>query len=340
MNDSLVMNLGENFARIADIRTDLKSMEMLSLAYQDNIMSFISDDSEKSIQEKAKVIQQLTSSLKSKKKNTKIVIPDSATFSEIVEMPKLREKELLSAIKYQADQFIPMPIEETVIDLEILNEDKVNKKLLVLIVAAPQKLIAQVTDIAALAGLYPEAIENELSAVGRLMSFCSGINTVNSMVLLNLGYSTSSLYFYNAQLKLITDVHTFKLGQQLFLKEIEINTGLDQTKGYEAIGKIGLAKDSSVDLETILKPITEELIKETEHFIVTVKEKYHLPKLEQIALFNLASSINLLNRKMEAQLGIPVSLFNMDSVIKKNQISQGLNNQLSSFVSLTGAALE
>jgi len=339
MSDSLVLNLGENFVRLADVNADPKGLELLSLIYQDNTGSFIIEETEKGMEEKAKLIEKLTISLKSKKKNTRIVIPDGLTFSQIVEMPKLREKELLSAIKYQADQFIPMPLDETVIDLEILNEDKLNKKLLVLIVAAPQKLISTISDLVSMAGLYPESIENELSAVGRLLSFYSGLSNLKSTVFLNFGFSTSSLYYYNHELKLITDIHNFKLGLELFLKEIQINTNLDILKSRDAIQKIGLNKDASLDLESILKPSTEELIKEIETFLFTIKDKYHLSKIEQIFLFNQASLINYLSQKITSHFGIPVSLYNMTNFIKQNQITQGLNNSLSPFISLSGAAI-
>ncbi len=33
--------------------------------------------------------------------------------------------------KYQADQFIPLPLEETAIDLDIIYEDKANKKIVI-----------------------------------------------------------------------------------------------------------------------------------------------------------------------------------------------------------------
>src|SRR3989338_1652765 len=100
------------------------------------------------------------------KKRLNIVIPDGFTYSQIIKMPRLKEKELLSAIRYQADQFIPMPIDETSLDLEILYEDKVSNNSLVLIIAAPQKLIDRVQNLSEQEGLYPEAIENELSATG------------------------------------------------------------------------------------------------------------------------------------------------------------------------------
>src|SRR3989339_1843428 len=131
---------------------------------------FCSADDEKNLDIQAQRIKKLVDSLKITKKNVNVVVPGSLTYSQILVMPQLNEKELVSAIKYQADQFIPMPIEETNIDLEIIDEYKAEGKLLILIVAAPKKLIEKIQTTVELSGLVPESIENELSASSRLIS--------------------------------------------------------------------------------------------------------------------------------------------------------------------------
>ena len=115
------------------------------------------------IEDEVTQIRKLIGSLKISK-NVSLIIPDALTYSQILTMPFLNEKELISAIKYQADQFIPMPIEET-IDIEVIEEitgENKKEKSLLLIVAAPKKVIEKVQTTAELAGLNPESVENEL----------------------------------------------------------------------------------------------------------------------------------------------------------------------------------
>jgi len=132
------LDIGENLIKVVDAKSAPNRLEVQSMGFAEGELNFFSSDVEKTNESQTSKIEKLISSLKISKKNVAIVIPDSVTYSQILEMPKLNEKELISAIKYQADQFIPMPIDETNIDLEILSENEKESKLLVLMVAAPK----------------------------------------------------------------------------------------------------------------------------------------------------------------------------------------------------------
>lgn len=339
-DNNITVDLGENSVRVADAHGVNDQIEVLSLGYQSDSLPFYINETEKIVYDEAKMIENLIATLKIKKKSANVVIPDGYTFSQIIEMPKLKEKELLSAIKYQADQFIPMPLADTALDLEILSEDVQNKKLLVLIVAAPQKLITRVTKVIELSGLIPDTIENELSSLGRLLSTMPQIIQDGSKVLfLNFGYSTSSLYFFDTEKKLILDVHTFKLGYVLFLKEAQITTNFDIAKTKEILKSIGISKDASLDIEKIVHPVTDELMREVEKFTYLLKEKYQIEKIDHMFIFNEAHNINMISQKMEERFGIPTSLFDFAGNMKSNQIVNTFSQEISSFVSAISGCL-
>src|SRR3989344_3128798 len=166
-DDLISLNLAENIVRIAKAKNADGKIQIDLLSQQTDTPSFFDSDTKKVSDEVINLLKKTVNTLKLNKKRVNVVIPDGFTYSQLIYMPRLKEKELLSAIKYQADQFIPMPIEDTSLDLEIIHEDKNNNKLLVLIVAAPQNLIEKVQNLAAHTDLFPDSIENELSATGR-----------------------------------------------------------------------------------------------------------------------------------------------------------------------------
>src|SRR6185436_4812366 len=114
--------------------------ELLSLGSYETAPNFFDTENQLVLDKQVEILKRLYGNLRIRKKSVNVIIPDSRTYSQIVEMPKLKEKELIAAIRYQADEFIPMAIDETYLDLEILREDKRNHKLLVLIVASPKKV--------------------------------------------------------------------------------------------------------------------------------------------------------------------------------------------------------
>ena len=145
--DFFVLDIGESLTKIGDVHVAGGKFVADAIGMLETEPLFFKSDTDASLEKQGEAIKKLVEQLKIKKKNVHIILPDSSTFSRFVEMPKLNEKELLSAIKYQADQFIPMPLDETNIDIEVIHEDRQTSKLLTLISAAPKKLIGRVENM-------------------------------------------------------------------------------------------------------------------------------------------------------------------------------------------------
>lgn len=340
--NSLCIEIGENLVRIADAKSDNQQIEINSLGQQIDTPRFFSADSDRVIEDEVKIIETLVSRLNIKKKNVNIIVPDAYTYSQVLVMPVLKEKELLAAIKYQADQFIPLPIEETAIDLDIIYEDKINKKILILIVAAPYKLIDKVEKTIEMAGCIPESIENEASAVIRFLSnHYKNLSkkTTDGTLFLNFGETASSLYFFDHTYNLVTAVHNFKIGLNLFLKEIQVNFNYDLNKTRDILTHIGLGQEGSYNFEEVLKPVMTELISEINKFILSIKAKQNDINITQIVLFNLANKIHFLEKKVQDNFSINSSIIDVSSLIKKNQIIEPHKNELSSFITAIAGSL-
>ena len=52
-------------------------------------------------------------------------LPTFSVFNFIINLPPMPKKDLTSAIKWEAKKFIPVPIEEMILDWKILNKKKV-----------------------------------------------------------------------------------------------------------------------------------------------------------------------------------------------------------------------
>ena len=342
MADNLFsLHLGEESIKMVDGSAVNGKVAINSIGGLSQTPLFYEIDTQKTIEDEGKLLEKLATSLKIKTKNLNVVIPDGMTYSQILEMPRLKEKELLSAIRYQADQFIPMPLDKASLDLEILQEDKLKNKLLVLIVAAPSKLISQVEKLVEAAGFIPDGVENELSATGRFLSSIYKVKPEPGVasVFINFGFSSSSLYLFHHETNLIIDLHTFKIGLNLFLKEIEVNARLDINKAEIALSQIGLADNGSVNLAEMLKPVTSELTTEVEKFIIAEKEKYKLSKISQVFLINQSNRIKFLGQKIQQAVGLPTGVLDLAPYITKTQGVIAAGNDLSGFVGAIGGTL-
>jgi len=338
--NALSIHLTDDRIRIVDANLSGSQINLPEIATISDLPPFLSILTDKSLGDVAKVIERLLGAIKSKKRNVNIVIPDSISYAQIIEMPKLKEKELLSAIKYQADQFIPMPIEKTTLDLEILQESAAQNTLLVLIVAAAEDMVKKIEKLVELSGLIPDSIENELSATGRILSqFYKPTVKPGGTLFVNFGSNSSSVYFFDHTLGLIIDSHTFTIGLNLFQKEIMANMNIDLQKAKELVKHYGTGEAASANLEEILEPAAVDLSREIENFMRASVEKHSGIPVQSIQFFNEIDDIPSLVKKLASHATIPLSRFSLDPFIVKTTLTNSYATQFSSFTCAIGGAL-
>ena len=340
MADTLFcVDFGESFIKVADAKKDGSLIDVSSLGFAEVSPAFYSADTEKVIGDHATIIQKLLTTLKITKRNVNIVIPDTYSYSQVLDMPKLNEKELISAIKYQADQFIPMPIDEVNIDVEILMESEKENKLLVLMIASSKKLIEKIQKTVELAGLIPESIENELSACSRFAVEAFGnVQSASGILLVNFSLNTTSLYFFDPRFHLITQTRNFNTGFYIFLKETALNLNLTQTQAAEALKSYQVGQQSSLPIESNIEPVVKELGAEIKRFVGVITQKFQI-NVGTVLMLNDTFRFPSLSKLVENAIGIPTSVINPYSILKKTTSVEFFKQNLSLFISSIGGNL-
>lgn len=101
-------------------------------------------------------------------------LPSFTVFSSIISLPMMSRKELNSAVRWEAKKFVPMPIDDLVLDWKLLKENQepkagpqAPKNLRVLITAAPKSLVRRYIEVFKAAGLQITDLETEALALER-----------------------------------------------------------------------------------------------------------------------------------------------------------------------------
>lgn len=335
------LDLGESYFKIADVGQKGNLLEAYALGIQEMEPLFFRADTEAVVEKTAAVISKLLKQLHVSKKNVRIVLPDSFTYNQFVDMPQLHEKELLSAIKYQADQFIPMPMDEVNIDIETVFEDQRTKKLLALISAAPKKIVENVEKLAQYIGIYPESIETETSAVGRLANHIfkkTQSAQKEGSILVNFGFSSSTVYFFDLVLGTVTYSHNFPVGYNLFLKEIQVNLNVDQKKSIELLKTIGLAQNASYNTAQILRPTLKSFVDEVTRSVSEISTKNSI-HVSSIYLFNEVVRFNAFAELLGKYFGATSSILSLFPFFERNPAVDAVKENLGFFVSTVGGML-
>ena len=341
--DFFVLDIGESLTKVADIHVAGGKFVADALGMVETDELFFKSDSETSVQKQSEAIKKLLEQLKIKKKTVHLILPDVHTFSRFVEMPKLNEKELLSAIKYQADQFIPMPLEDTNIDIEVVHEDLKTSKLTTLISAAPKKLINKIENMVEYIGLVPESIETEISAIARLSGQLfkktpTQTDLKPGVLLINVGMNSTTLYGFDQTNGILIYNHLFNVGLSLFIKELQVNLNIDSNKAAELLKSIGVSKNASYTLDVILAAAMKDFLTEIQKAIGVLSSTYGL-SLTGIFLFQDAQKFFELDKLVNKAFGTPTSYLDLYPYFEKNNMVDFFRSQLSYFISTIGGNL-
>lgn len=114
-------------------------------------------------------VKKLHKEAKISSKDVAIALPEPQVYTRAIKFPLLTDAEIASAVKWEAEQYIPIPIDEAIIQYQIIarQEDTSPPQAVVLLVAAPRELVGKYAKAVELAGLNLIAVETGLMALVR-----------------------------------------------------------------------------------------------------------------------------------------------------------------------------
>lgn len=283
-----------------------------------------------------KIIKEALPKVKGAKLKTKYVVaslPEEKAFLQVIQLPKMPEEDLKSAVIYEAENYVPLPIEEVYLDSQIVPalHDHLDH-FDVLIAALPKKIVDPYVSCLKKAGLYLESLEIESLAIARAL-IKKEISPF-PMLLIDLGATRTSFIIFSGYSVIFTS--SIPVSSQQFTEAISKNLNIDLKKAEELKIKYGLnvaekvvfskkTKNEQLSKEIIgdkkifdamVPPLTDlvEQIKKCLSFYRTHASHEHLPPeskgLEKILISGGGANLKGLKDFLSVQLKLPVSLAN------------------------------
>lgn len=220
------------------------------------------------------IIKRLHKEAKVSSKEVSIALPEPLVFTRSIKFPMLTDQEIDSAVKWEAEQYIPIPINEAIVQHIIVerNEGATPPEVTVLLVAAPKKLVDKYMKLAEGAGLTVTAVETELMALTRSL----GING-KTVLLADFGAkSTDIAISKNAQLVFSRSIPT---AGEAFTRALSQTLGIEYRQAEEYKKTYGLSSQLEGKISGALNPVfrivTDE-IKKAIHYYQS-EEKGEVP---------------------------------------------------------------
>lgn len=120
----------------------------------------------------ADAINKLHKEARISSKEITIALPEQQVFTRVIKFPPLTDQEISSAVKWEAEQYIPIPAKEAIIQHQIIERKETSNppEVNVLLVAAPRNLVEKYVRVVQMAKLNPVAVETELIALTRALA--------------------------------------------------------------------------------------------------------------------------------------------------------------------------
>lgn len=134
---------------------------------------------------------------KIKNKNVVAAFPEKKAFFEIIKMPRMEKEELSSAVYFEAENYIPLPISESYLDFQIIphNHGHLSDSLNVLVGAAPRKIVDSYVSCLKKAGLSLFALEIDSQAISRAL--IKGNVSLHPVLIIDIGKSRTSIIIFS-----------------------------------------------------------------------------------------------------------------------------------------------
>lgn len=265
-------------------------------------------DSQADLEAVSVVIKKLILESKTNVRQVNASLPESQIFTRVIEMPQLTEAELGTAIKWEAEQYIPMPLNEVKMDYVILTSDQKGKdgKMEVLLVAAPLSLIDKYRKVLEMSGLEPISLEPEIIAISRSL----GGEGKMPILIINLGAATTDISITKGGV--FTFTRSIASGGEALARAVAKEMGFELSQAEEYKRTYGLEEDKlEGKILAAVKPIFDTVIEEIKRALIFYQGKYPDEPIKIVSLCGGTAKLPGLvvylaqNLGIETQVGDP-----------------------------------
>ncbi len=170
--------------------------------------------------------------------DVRLSLPEYLVSTKIIEIPALSDAELASAITWQAEQHIPIPLDELSLEYQVLSRPTHHEKgamMRVLLVGARKKVVEDFTDLFLRAGIEPTMLETHTVSLLRSLQFT--VEDPPTLVVSIGAFHTDMMVVDKGEVRF---VYTHPSGGQALTRTIEQAAQLDSKQAEEYKRTYGL----------------------------------------------------------------------------------------------------
>ncbi|MBI2599185.1 type IV pilus assembly protein PilM [Candidatus Curtissbacteria bacterium] len=328
------LDIGRSFVKVVEVDGGGKGLLKAAGSWQ-TPGGGIQSESETELGKLSEAIRSCVEAAKIATSNCVVSLVESQVVSRLIELPVLTDKELVAAINWEAEQYIPMPIKDVNLQYKVISRPQdASGKMSVLLLAAPKRMVAKYLNVVGAAGLKAVAFETESLALARAL-FRPGDPAT---IIVSLGAASSELVVVFGGNVLFT--RSIASGGMVLTKAIMAEFNLPQNQAEEYKQTYGILEDKlSAKVANVLKPtldiLAAELLKAMEYTHTHIQGS----AVSRVVICGGGAFLPGLSEFLAARTSLEVSLGDPWAYFSKEGLVTKLVGQGSIYAVATGLAL-
>lgn len=339
INKSFGLDIGVSNIKAVEIEQEKNGFKLSAAIVAPTPVKGMLSESPIDEEEMAQAIKKLVSDARISSKKVNIALPENQAYTKVVEMPFLSDRELASAIYWEAEQYIPIPLSSVSLAWNVINRKPVaGQKMSVLMVGAPSIVVKKYQKVISQAGLSISTMETELLSAVRALTYGVLPNSTVPTIIINIGSISTSLAIVIGPNLVFT--YSLPLGGAAINRAISTDFGLShaQAEGYQrAYGISNSPLGQRIGKST--EPIMSSILSEVKKAIIYYSQKYKDSKIEQIILSGGTAKIPGIDAYFANNAGIETVIANPWKSFSPNNIPKEIMDNAPDYSIAVGLSL-
>lgn len=235
----------------------------------------------------------------------------------LIKVPPMKENELREAIRWEAEEHLPYPVEDIVLGYQVLKNgmsDSQSKELSVLLVGVKKENVDEHLRLFNQIGIYPAIVDVNSLALYNVAESIKMTDKAEGCALLNIGHYTTNLLVLSRGFPFL--IRDIKFGgdniTRSLIKSLGVNYAqAERIKKDFSITGGGLKVDiKEEEVDRLIKEALADLVKEMVHSFEYFTSTREGVPVQRVILSGGSCLIKNIDDFLSQQLGIPVERMN------------------------------
>ncbi len=309
MKTTLGLDIGSHTVKLIELAHDGAQVTLISAGSIPTPAKALTSTLPADYQAIAGTIKQLMRDTGAKTQEIAIALPESQVFTRVIEVPQLSARELSSAISWEAEQYVPLPLDQVNMDFTVLRESKDTGtgKMDVLLVASPKALLERYLSILELADLTAIVAETEIIAASRAL--IRATPDVKTVLIVSLGAQTTDMAILRGGTLAFT--RSISSGGEALSRALMQGLDFNPAQAEEFKRTYGLEQDKlEGKIVSAIKPIMDTILGEMKRAVAFYQEKHKDERVETIILSGGTAKLPGMVVYIASSMGIETQLAN------------------------------